>query len=416
MDSKKKAWAVWGATYLATIAVALNQFKVVPLMTALMETFNMNKTTAGWLNSVFTIGGVILAIPAAMIMKKFGPKATGFFALASTFTGVVIGALSKSVTGLMIGRTIEGIALGLIAVVAPAVIAMWFKSEERGLPMGLWGTFAGIAFFSILNLAVPISSAFGLQGVWWFGAILAGTALVVWYLVADVPEAVKAAAASAASKEKGPAVSMSKALLNPSSWVVSLMFCVGIFGMYGYKSWAPTYLIETFAISPASANFYTSLISLVGIPTAVLVGWVLDHTPNRKMVAATAFFLSSIFLFFSYRLPGVSVLVPYMIGLAVVIYFIPTCCFTLAPDTMENPAFAGFAIGIATLGQNVGMLMGSPIVGSVIEKSGWGAATIPLAASMAIGCLASLAVKTYRTTPKSVKAQKQAGVEVVGGH
>lgn len=413
MDTKKKAWIVWGATYLMTIAVALNQFKVPPLMKILLDTFKMSKTTGGWLMSVFTIGGVILAIPAAMVMKKLGVKKTGTVALVSVIVGAAIGAISNSVPMLMIGRTIEGIALGLVAVLAPATIAMWFKSSERGLPMGLWGTFAGVAFFSILNLASPIASVSSWRGVWWFGAGLALVALVVWWMYGESPQLPPAPPPGAGAPP--PAESLGRALMSPMSWVVALMFFMGIGIILGYKTWVPTYLVEVVKVGAVEANFLTSLMSLASIPVAIATGWLLDRIQQRKFIPACSFLITAIVMFWAFKITTVNTMTLYLIFFAVVIYPISTACFTLAPDTMKNPANAPLGIGIATLGQNLGMFFFPPLIGSAIDGGGYSAAILPFIAAAVIGLGASLAVKTYRTTPKSAKAQKP-GAEVVGAH
>ncbi len=57
MNSKRKAWAVMLAAYLAGVAVALNQSKVPPVMTALMADLHIDAATGGWLMSAFAVAG-----------------------------------------------------------------------------------------------------------------------------------------------------------------------------------------------------------------------------------------------------------------------------------------------------------------------------------------------------------------------
>jgi MFS family permease len=404
MNTKKKAWIVWGAAYLMTLVVCLNQFTVVPVMVPLMETFKMSRATGGWLMSVFTIGGVVLAIPAAMIMKRFGVKNTGILTLVSVLVGAVIVAIANSVPLLMIGRMIEGIALGLVAVLAPATIAMWFKSDERGLPMGLWATFAGIAFFVILNLANPLVTAFGLKGVWWFGAAIALVALIVWWLFGEAPQLPPSPQPGEAAPPA--AESLGRAMMSPASWVVALMFFMGIGLVIGYTTWLPTYLVEAVKIGAVEANFLTSLISLASIPVAIITGWLLDRVPQRKIVPICTFLVTAIVTFWAFKITNIATIPYYLIFFALVSYPMLTICFTLAPDSMKNPANAPLAIGIATMGQNLGMFVFPPLVGSMIDRSGYGAASLLLVAAAAIGMVVSLFVKTYRSTPKEAKVQK----------
>ncbi len=80
-----------------------------------------------------------MALPAAMIIKRFGPKA-GVAALAFAIVGSLIGLATDNVGVLIVSRVVEGTGIGIIAVLAPTLISMWFPPEKRGLPMGLWGS------------------------------------------------------------------------------------------------------------------------------------------------------------------------------------------------------------------------------------------------------------------------------------
>ena len=115
---KRKSWAVMFVAYLAGVAVALNQFKVPPVMQVLMDSLQVDMATGGWLMSVFSVAGVIFALPAAFLLGRLGPKASGLIALGCTIIGSVLGALAQQVGVLLAGRVIEGVGLALIAVVA----------------------------------------------------------------------------------------------------------------------------------------------------------------------------------------------------------------------------------------------------------------------------------------------------------
>ncbi|HBG21720.1 MAG TPA: hypothetical protein DDY25_00935 [Peptococcaceae bacterium] len=86
---KRKAWAVMSVAYLAGVAVAMNQFKVPPVMQGLMDSLHVDMATGGWLMSVFSVAGVIFALPAAFLLGQLGPKATGLAALGCTIIGAV---------------------------------------------------------------------------------------------------------------------------------------------------------------------------------------------------------------------------------------------------------------------------------------------------------------------------------------
>src|SRR5262245_33977733 len=81
------AWVVLIVVFLASVAAPLNQFKVPPLMPVLMKAFSLNLSQAGWLMSIFALTGLILALPAGLILGRIGAKVTGLIALACVVAG-----------------------------------------------------------------------------------------------------------------------------------------------------------------------------------------------------------------------------------------------------------------------------------------------------------------------------------------
>jgi MFS family permease len=158
---RHKAWAVTLAVYLAGIAAAANRFKVPPVLDTLMADMQVDMATGGWFMSVFSIAGLALAIPAAVLLTRLGLRTTGLIAVGFTVTGAVIGAMAPGVTGLLVGRVIGGVSVGLLAVVAPAAITLWFEPRERGMPMGVWATWVPIGNVIMFNAAHPLMTAYG---------------------------------------------------------------------------------------------------------------------------------------------------------------------------------------------------------------------------------------------------------------
>ena len=169
------AWVILFVVYLASVAAPLNQFKIPPLIPVLMQVLGINLSRAGSLMSVIALVGLILALPAGVILQRFGSKASGLLALGFIVAGAVLGAQADSYTSLMASRVVEGVGIGLITVIAPATIAIWFPPARQGMPMGIWATSVPVGSVLMYNLAPALAEARGWQAVWWLGA---GFALV----------------------------------------------------------------------------------------------------------------------------------------------------------------------------------------------------------------------------------------------
>ena len=338
------------AAYLAGIAIALNQSKVPPAMQVLLQSLHMDTATGGWLMSAFAVAGIVLGIPAAFVLARLGPKISGLIAIGCTLLGSIVGALATGATMLLGGRVIEGIGLGLITVIAPAVISMWFPPEKRGTPMGIWASWVPMGGFIMYNLAGPLLGSFGWQSIWWFGALFALIAFVIYALVVSAPPG------SETTPERSPAAngSFGRMLFNPASWILALVFAAFNFTFLAYATWAPLYFNEALGVNPPTASFYASLASLAVIPTTIIAGWSLDRFKHRHLILTTSLAISGLFFVASFQLGNANAIAPYMIALGLVGGFIPAATFTLAPETMPDPKFAGLALGIVSVGQNLG--------------------------------------------------------------
>lgn len=385
MTNKRKAWAVMGVVFLASVAIAANRFKVPPVLPTLMAELGVDMVTGGWLVSISSIAGVALSIPAAVLLNRIGLKLTGIFALGCAIVGPIIGALAPSTEFLLLGGVAEGIGATLISVVAPAAISRWFKLEDRGLPMGIWAGWVPVGNVIMFNLAHPLADALGWRAVWWFGALFSFLALILFILVVTTPPEKEARA----PVEPPPAKAFRQGLLNPTAWLLGLGFGTFGFCLLGYNSWAPTFLTETLRIDPAAASSYASLMFLAAIPANIVAGWMINRLKNRQYVLPVTFLVMGVLLFWSFRLSSAAVVMPYMIALGFISNFIPATSFTLAPETARDAASANMALAIMNVGSNAGALAGPPAIGAIVSGGNWSAGSTGLVIMAIAGTMLS---------------------------
>ncbi|MDR3575547.1 MAG: MFS transporter [Anaerolineaceae bacterium] len=366
------AWVILFVALLAGVAAPLNQFKVPPLMPVLMQRFQLDLGTAGLLMTIFAITGFILALPAGVILQRLGSKTAGLIALGFLVVGSALGALSTSAELLLATRLIEGAGMGLIAVVAPALIAVWFPPEKRGGPMGIWATWVPLGSLIIFNVAPAVEKSAGWQAVWWIGAAFALFAFIVYWLLVRIPPAVGTGQHSAAqSAGTNPAPSLLKALANRNIWLLGLSFACFNLVMVGVVStFFPTFLTAERGYNLGSASFITSLPSLVVVVSSPLAGWISDRAGRRKPFMIIPSIIVALFMLFIFSVNGW--LIPAsMVLLGILAGFIPTATFSAVPDVMGPAQLAGIGMGVIAVGQNFGQLLGPVFFGKLVESIGW---------------------------------------------
>ena len=378
------AWVVLFVVFVASVAAPLNMYKVPPLMPVLRDSFALDLGQAGALMSVFAITGLILALPTGFIMQKLGPKVTGTVAMACLVIGAALGALAPGAGLLLSSRVVEGVGMGLITVVAPAIIAMWFPQERRGIPMGLWARWVPVGSVLMYNIAPALGEALGWQAVWWGGAGFALVALVLFAWLMRMPTG----EAEPATSQPG----LGRALANRHLWLLALSF--GCFNLVflAIGTFYPTFLTETRGLPLGQAAFIASLSTLAVLVSAPLAGALSDPVGSRKRLIVVAAPIITVMLIWPLRLAGWQ-LYAFMLALGLVAGAIPTATFAAVPEVMDRPDLAGIGMAVLSVGQNAGMVIGPVWFGARVESIGWAPAGYWL---IPVGALALIAAALVR--------------------
>jgi MFS family permease len=382
------AWVILAVVYFASVAAPFNQFKVPPIMPELIAGFNIDLTQAGLLMSIIAVIGLVLALPAGILLQRYGPKLTGLIALACLAGGSAFGALSGSFGMLLVGRVIEGFGVGLISVVAPAVIAMWFPPERQGGPMGIWATWVPVGTV-VMYLAAPaliISS--GWQSVWWLGAAFAAFMFVVYAVLIRRPP--NADVTGSETPSLGP--ELRKALANRNIWLLALMFACFNMVFVSQGSYYPTFLNTVREFSLGQAALIASLGTIVVLASAPLAGWLSDKIGSRRLFFSLPFLIFAVLFLFPYTVTGVWIPI-LMVLQGIFAGTVPTATFATAPEVMKRPQWAGFGLSAILIGQNIGQLLGPLLFGEAVKNLGWAGAGYLLIPICLVGFISGWMVK-----------------------
>ena len=362
----KNAWRVTFAAVFAGLAIAIIQNKVVPCITVLQDTFSIDAGTAGWLSSAFCVMGIVMAFPGALIVEKIGLKRTGLLSLLFGLIGTGIGMLSRSVPMLLVSRVIEGAGAGLIAIVVPSLISLWFAPEKRGLPMSIWSTWQIVAQSLCFLFGLTLTNALSWRGLWGAGGIITVLAALFFVLFVRVPDAGRENAEAPARSES---VSFSRALKSPAVWLVCLAMMFFTFSNFGFVTWVAPSWAELFAMDPDVCNRYISIMYIFALPVSVLFGFILNRVDHKRF-AVFSYLLYALISASAFILPSSSLILPFIILYPFAESAICAAMWTLVPEAAGDARFVAVAMALFGLLQNVGMLLGPPFSGAVKDRFG----------------------------------------------
>lgn len=155
--------------------------------------FGLNATQIGFLTSIYFVMAVVILIPVAILLDRFGPRRVLFAQMAIASFGCAVFALGTTALMLLIGRALIGIGVAGCLTTAFKAVTVWF-------PRNRWATgnslVLGVGSIGVIAGTQPLQWLLDLmtwRDVFWLGlATCAATALVALLAVpernAPVPE------------------------------------------------------------------------------------------------------------------------------------------------------------------------------------------------------------------------------------
>jgi MFS family permease len=363
---------VFWVVFLASVVTPFNQYKVPPLIPVLLTELNLTEIEAGLLMSVFSLSGLVLAFPAGLLFRRFGPVLVGTIALGFTGLGAAVGALAEGSGPLLFGRLLEGIGMGVIAVLALVTIAAWFPPHRRGLPMGIFTAWIPLGQLMVFLVAPPLNDALGWRAVWWLGSAAAFGCALLFATLVRLP------ANSQMARPSQDAPPFTRVLREPGPWLLAAFFASFHITRAGFGTWTPTYLVTEHSWSLGDAASLVSLFYLVSVPLAIPAGWLIDHVPSRRRAFLWATLLSTPAYAVSYAIDP-SLLVLAIIWSASMAAIIPCAVNAATPETTADRSLVGPAAGVVALGRNGGQLLAPLMIAPIVQAGlswNWVAAVI----------------------------------------
>lgn len=373
--------------FISSVAAPLTQFKVPPMMQQLMQALDISLVTSAWLMSVFSLVGIILALPAGQITQRLGLKTTGLIALAALIIGSLVGILSTNAAIMLASRVIEGIGMCFLSVMAPAALTAWYPPEKRSLPMGIWATWVPIGTILMYNIAPALG---GWKSVWVFSLVFSAVAFVLMLLLFRMPgegevAMPKATAAQSQAASKSP-------YMNKYIWMLAFSFFIFNLMALAVNSFMPMFLKTVQNMSDAKASSTASILMIAAMIMAPVSGIMISKIKSYKKIMVSGFIIATVSTFFIFSSSG-AMLIALIVITGMMIGMVPTAIFSAVPEIMEHPSMAGIGMSIVAFGRYVGMFTGPVVAGAVIQNYGWDKVGIVVAPMVILAAVVAAFIK-----------------------
>lgn len=169
------------------LCVSLSQTLVIPLQPALPELLASTATNTSWVITATLLGGAVAMPTAGRLSDIRGRKPVLVTSGVLFLIGSVICALSSSLAPVLVGRALQGLAMGFIPV-AISYVRETVPENLSNLAVSTISATLGVGGALGLPISALIAEAYGWNALFWFATGL-GVAITAscWLILPDRP-------------------------------------------------------------------------------------------------------------------------------------------------------------------------------------------------------------------------------------
>ena len=297
-------WRILLAFCVFYLFIYLGRFNFWPVAPLIKEDLALSHMEIGLINALLLWGFGLGDIVHGRLAEAYGLRLW-------VLMGAVLTTVFNWVTSYGTSAWTIAIPWGIVGFVnaacwAPAIsmISQWWPRQDRGMAMGILGTFTGGAMLLMWWVSGAVGSQFGWQAAFRYPPLIIAALGIGFYLLtrdrpADVglPEYIEEDAVSATpeamSAERLKGFGPYKELLsNPRFQLASHVKGLENVVRYGLTTWVPIYYFTQGGLSIESTILVTFLLPLGYLLAPPLAGIISDrllHSQRRPMVMASCF-------------------------------------------------------------------------------------------------------------------------------
>ena len=157
----RNRWVMLAVVFLARLSFGIQFQAISAVGPTLVDDLHLTYAQLGWLIGLFSLPGVVAALPGGWLGQRFGERPVAVAGLACMTAGPLITGTSDTFLGAAIGRAVSGAGFVAANTVFAKMVADWFAGKELATAMAVlltaWPTGIGLALMSLGALASATS-------------------------------------------------------------------------------------------------------------------------------------------------------------------------------------------------------------------------------------------------------------------
>jgi MFS family permease len=345
---------VLGAVLMLLLALTGIGLSTMPVVAdQLQSVLGLSDAQIGFLTSVFMLSFAVVSIPWGLASARSGGR-TLAFGLSVAVAGCLFCSFANSYEGLVIGRLVQGVGLGVVVPTVGVIIPDAITPRLRGRAWGLFGMGHGLGVMLALLILPSVAEAGGYRAV--FLTIAGFTALFGGIALAQAPVRRKPARSADVPKAADLVRALGTTVVNLQVLLLCLFNLAGLAVGVGALVWTARFMSEEFAASAQVSAYLTAglgLAALVGNPLGALA---MARWGKRKVIVASMLLMTACIAVVPF-LPELWMVFAFVTfaGFLTMAYFSPL--FAGAAEVVDTAAEVGAATGLLEVFGFVGALV-----------------------------------------------------------
>lgn len=369
----------------AGIVSAFQVGKATLALQALRMDLDVALSAASWVLSAFALLGALVSVAVGAMSDRLQARPTVIAGLLLQAVGSALGAMAPSLASLLAARALEGLGFLAVTVAAPALVVAATTVATRRPAFAAWAMFMPLGM-AMMMFAAPTLGALGWRGLWWANAaLLAVYALVLGLGTRDLRPI------AGQGNDRHWRHGLRVVLADRGAWWLAGQFCAYTAMFFALFGFLPTILEARLVVAGSAAGMLSAIAVLAGAAGCLAGGALLQRGLGTTQLLRGSFATLALCTIGILVLPLPGELA-YLLCLlfSFVGAFIPVAIFDAAPRLARQPGTLGSVVGLATQGNNAGIVLGPLLAGSVAGTAGWHWVALPLAliALLAMGAAA----------------------------
>ena len=284
--------------------IYLGRFNFWPVAPLIKEDLALSHMEIGLINALLLWGFGLGDVVHGRLAEAYGLRLWVLMGAVLTTVFNWVTSFGTSAWSIAIPWGIAGFVNAACWAPAISMISQWWPRQDRGMAMGILGTFTGGAMLLMWWVSGAVGAQFGWQAAFRYPPLIIAALGIAFYLLtrdrpADVglPEYIEedqvSATPEAMSAERLKGFGPYKELLsNPRFQLASHVKGLENVVRYGLTTWVPIYYFTQGGLSIESTILVTFLLPLGYLLAPPLAGIISDrllHSQRRPMVMASCF-------------------------------------------------------------------------------------------------------------------------------